>query len=325
MANTTDNWQRIGQSSTSPKSKTNRAVVSTRKPKTENIIFIGSEFEYNNFWLKNMFIAAAYPFIKNKSKFRECDKVTIAYVDYGYTRLEKLAIEGLKNEIKFTNNITFVALKTKSKVIELLNADRENYKIKDLAFFCHGLNGKITLNYSGRPNIDLTNSDINTIGNTNFLSSARASSYACRTGMSDDLTLRTQGSFNNIGEANPDSSFAQLFANRHNIDFYAFHKRTLYSNILNPKDDAEKISEDLRNKRTISSSNVISILENYEALLHAELGESYKNMWGWIPRGAVSEGTNGYSLWRKGGGLKIPVAASTPTGLPSTMTRFSPK
>ena len=325
MANTTDNWQRIGQSSTSPKSKTNRAVVSTRKPKTENIIFIGSEFEYNNFWLKNMFIAAAYPFIKNKSKFRECDKVTIAYVDYGYTRLEKLAIEGLKDEIKFTNNITFVALKTKSKVIELLNADRENYKIKDLAFFCHGLNGKITLNYSGRPNIDLTNSDINTIGNTNFLSSARASSYACRTGMSDDLTLRTQGSFNNISEANPDSSFAQLFANRHNIDFYAFHKRTLYSNILNPKDDAEKISEDLRNKRTINSDNIISILENYEALLHAELGESYKNMWGWIPRGAVSEGTNGYSLWRKGGGLRIPVAANTPTGLPASMTKFSPK
>lgn len=321
----TDNWQRIGQSSTSPRSNINRAVVSTKVPKTENIIFIGSEFEYNNFWLKNMFIAAAYPFVKNKSKFRECDKVTIAYVDYGYTRLEKLAIEGLKDEIKFTKNITFVALKTKSKVIELLNADRENYKIKDLAFFCHGLNGKITLNYSGRPNIDLTNSDINTIGNTNFLSSARASSYACRTGMSDDLKFRTQGSFNNISEANPDSSFAQLFANRHNIDFYAFHKRTLYSNILNPKDDAEKISEDLKNKRTISSSDIISILENYEALLHAELGESSKNMWGWIPRGAVAEGTNGYSLWRKGGGLRIPVAANTPTGLPSTMTRFSPK
>lgn len=48
-------------------------------------------------------------------------------------------------------------------------------------------------------------------------------------------------------------------------------------------------------------------------------------MWGWIPRGAVSEGTVGYSLWRKGGGLKIPVAASTPIGLPSIMTRFSPK
>ena len=321
----TDNWELIGQSSTSPRSNTNRVVVSTRVPKTENIIFIGSEFEYNNFWLKNMFIAAAYPFIKNRNKFRECDKVTIAYVDYGYTRLEKLAIEGLKNEIKFTDNVTFIALKTKSKIIELLNADRENYKIKDLAFFCHGLNGKITLNYSGRPNIDLTNSDINAISNTSFLSSARASSYACRTGMSDNLTLRAQGSFDSISEADPDNSFAQLFANRHNIDFYAFHKRTLYSNILNPKGDAEKISEDLRKKRTISSSDVIPILEIYEALVHAELGENYKNMWGWVPRGAVSEGTNGYSLWRKGGGLKTPVAANTPIGLPATMTKFSPK
>lgn len=321
----TDNWELIGQSSTSPRSNTNRVVVNTRIPKTENIIFIGSEFEYNNFWLKNMFIAAAYPFIKNRNNFRECDKVTVAYVDYGYTRLEKLAIEGLKNEIKFTDNVTFIALKTKSKIIELLNADRENYKIKDLAFFCHGLNGKITLNYNGRPNIDLTNSDINAIGNTSFLSSARASSYACRTGMSDDLTLRAQGSFDSISEADPDNSFAQLFANRHNIDFYAFHKRTLYSNILNPKGDAEKISEDLRKKRTISSSDVIPILEIYEALVHAELGENYKNMWGWVPRGAVSEGTNGYSLWRKGGGLKTPVAANTPIGLPATMTKFSPK
>lgn len=320
-----DNWEIIGQSSTSPRSNTNRTVVSTRVPKTENIIFIGSEFEYNNFWLKNMFIAAAYPFIKNRSKFRECDKVTIAYVDYGYTRLEKLAIEGLKNEIDFTDNVIFIALKTKSKVIEVLNSDRETYKIKDLAFFCHGLNGKITLNYGGRPSIDLVNSDINTIGNTNFLSSARASSYACRTGMSDNLTLRTQNSFNNVSEADPDNSFAQLFSNRHNIDFYAFHKRTLYSNILNPKNDAEKISEDLRNKRKIINSDIISILENYEGLIHAELGESYKNMWGWIPRGAVFEGTNGYSLWRKGGGLKIPISANTPKGLPASMTKFTPK
>ena len=312
-----DNWEIIGQSSTSPRSNTNRTVVSTRVPKTENIIFIGSEFEYNNFWLKNMFIAAAYPFIKNRSKFRECDKVTIAYVDYGYTRLEKLAIEGLKNEIDFTDNVIFIALKTKSKVIEVLNSDRETYKIKDLAFFCHGLNGKITLNYGGRPSIDLVNSDINTIGNTNFLSSARASSYACRTGMSDNLTLRTQNSFNNVSEADPDNSFAQLFSNRHNIDFYAFHKRTLYSNILNPKNDAEKISEDLRNKRKIINSDIISILENYEGLIHAELGESYKNMWGWIPRGAVFEGTNGYSLWRKGKRAKIPIAANTPKGLPT--------
>lgn len=38
----TDNWQELGKSSTSPRSSTNRAVVSTRVPKKENIIFIGS-------------------------------------------------------------------------------------------------------------------------------------------------------------------------------------------------------------------------------------------------------------------------------------------
>ena len=82
-----------------------------------------------------MFIAAAYPFVKNRNKFRQCDKVTI---DYGYTRLEKLAIEGLKNGISFTTNIRFVALKTKSGAINVLNEDRGNYKIQDLAFFVMG-------------------------------------------------------------------------------------------------------------------------------------------------------------------------------------------
>lgn len=85
-----------------------------------------------------MFIAAAYPFVKNRNKFRQCDKVTITYVDYGYTRLEKLAIEGLKNEISFTTNIRFVALKTKSGAINVLSEDRGNYKIQDLAFFVMG-------------------------------------------------------------------------------------------------------------------------------------------------------------------------------------------
>lgn len=94
-------------------------------------------------------------------------------------------------------------------------------------------------------------------------------------------------------------NFSQLFANKHNINFYAFYKCTLYSNILNPKSDADKISEDLRNKRATNKDNIISILENYEALSHADLGESYKNIWGLAPRGAVAEGTNGYSLWRK--------------------------
>ncbi len=48
-------------------------------------------------------------------------------------------------------------------------------------------------------------------------------------------------------------------------------------------------------------------------------------MWGLAPRGAVSEGTNGYALWRKGGGLKVPIAANTPTGLPASITKFTPK
>ena len=37
------------------------------------------------------------------------------------------------------------------------------------------------------------------------------------------------------------------------------------------------------------------------------------------------KGTNGYSLWRKGGGLRMPIAAKTPTGLPASMTKFPPK
>lgn len=319
----TDSRRRSGKSFTSPTTNTQRAIVPVKVPKTENIIFIGSELSYNSFWLKNMFIAAAYPFVRDGNKFRKSDKVTIAYVDYGYTRLEKLGIEGLKNEISFTDDISFVSIKTKSTLIAILNANRDSYKIQDMGFFCHGLNGKITLNYSGRIQINLEVNDIEKIFPNSFLNTSNIRSYACRTGMSNSSLLLARNEFDNLNQADPTNSFAQLFANKHQVKFYAFYTRTLYSNVLNLKEDAKDIANALKEQRS-SKQNIIEILSEYQALRHSGLGIGAQNLWGILPRGAVSEGTTDYSLWRKEGGLRLPVAAHTPTGLPTNMATFSP-
>lgn len=329
MANTTDNWQRIGQSSTSPKSNTNRAVVSTKVPKTENIVFIGSEYDYDSFWLKNMFIASAYPFIKDRKKFRACDKVTIAYVDYGYTRLEKLAIEGLKEEINFPCDIRFIPIYMQSQVIDIFNEQRATYKIQDLAFFCHGLNSVIALNYYSSPPINLTTSQIKSLNPNIFLSNGTAYSYACRTGIS-----KSDDEFTKLSSAEPSLSFAQNFSTHNGINFHAFYKRSLYRNILFIPKESSSISKELRTKRSNNGDlSSFNLLTNYEALKHVGLGHTIvikspikmPNFFDLIPGGNVGEGVEDYSLWRKGGGMNLPSTAETPLGLPTGIHIFKPK
>lgn len=329
MANTTDNWQKIGQSSTSIKSNTNRAVVSTRKPKTENIIFIGSEFDYDSFWLKNMFIASAYPFIKDRKKFRACDTVTIAYVDYGYTHLEKLAIEGLGEEVSFPCDIRFVPIYMQSQVIDIFNEQRETYKIQDLAFFCHGLNSVISLNYYSSPPINLTTSQINSLNPNIFISNGTAYSYACRTGVS-----KSDEEFSNLSSAKPDLSFAQKFSTHNNIKFHAFYKRSFYRNILFTLDESPYLSKDLRAKRKSNGDlGSFNLLTKHEALKHVGLGHTIvikapvriPNFFDLIPMGNVGEGVEDYSLWRKGGGMNLPSTAETPLGLPKGIHIFQPR
>lgn len=333
-----DNWELIGKSSTSPRSNTNRAVVSTRVPKTENIIFIGSEYNYDSFWLKNMFIAAAYPFVKDRAKFRICDKVTIAYIDYGYSNAEKLAIENLKNEI-LSEVKEVKAIKNHSDMINIFKNDRSAYKIQDVAIFSHGLNGKITLNYNKKPDINLLKSDITNISSNSFMLTGKLYSYACRTGMSDAFSLRLTDTFRSIAEAKPDDSLAQSIADHFDIEVHAFYVRSFYGDIIRQKSKKVNnipISQIITNslvtkKELIPNSSIINLydgateaLRPFEALKHRGLAESGFNILG-IKSGAVGEGTNGYSLWRKTGGRALPVGATDIDGLPRSMQVFNKK
>lgn len=130
-----DNWQKIGQSQLTNTNNTKRVNVYVTPPKKENIIIIGSEMQYDSFWLKMMFISAATLFV-NRPMFRKCDKVTIAYVNIGYTIGERLAVENIPNFFySACNNVHFKKILSMENIISLINNDRDNFKIQDLVFF----------------------------------------------------------------------------------------------------------------------------------------------------------------------------------------------
>ena len=317
---TVDNWQRLGTSKTSKKSNKNRKSVTVKVPKTENIILIGSEMHYDSFWWKMMFVAAAYPFIRS-SKFRKCNKATIAYMNNGYTHAEKLAIEWLENSIH-ADLVDFKAINSKEDLINTLKNNRNSFKIQDVAFFCHGLNGIITMNLDSKPKVNLEVSDLTSIPSSAFVASGKLYSYACRTGISDSFLLRAKDNYNDLSEAEPENSLAQRIADHFSIEVHAYYKRTSYAEIIRNKSESSSIVALLKEKRqNFSDSAILDLSNNYQALKHDGLAENG------IPfvSGARGEGTNGYALWRNNGGQNLPTAAGTPAGLPSHMAIFRKK
>lgn len=83
----------------------------------ENIIFIGSEMDYEKFWTKMMFISAAWFEASNGPEFRSADRKTVAYVDEGYTRFEKLTIEYLRQKQGFY----VIKLSVDMDIVDVLN------------------------------------------------------------------------------------------------------------------------------------------------------------------------------------------------------------
>lgn len=308
-----DNWQKIGQSQLTNTNNTKRFNVYVAPPKKENIIIIGSEMQYDSFWLKMMFISAATLFV-NRPMFRKCDKVTIAYVNIGYTIGERLAIENIPNFFySACNNVHFKKILSMENIISLINNDRDNFKIQDLVFFCHGLNGEINLNYNKKPDINIKSIHLNQIKSDAFLHDGKIYSYACRTGISDSPILRLKDDYSNIDEAKPKESLAQKMADYFNIEVHAFYKRTFYGNVLRNKSDDTLIVRSLNQKKSQNPNAQILVLTNdYEAIKHDGLGGL----------GALREGTKGYALWRRGGGRVLPTAADTPRGLPDNMMVF---
>lgn len=199
-----------------PTADKKRPEVKIKVPKTENIIFIGSEMYYDSFWLKMMFISAAY--VKAKA-LRKADKQTIAYVDEGYTHIEKLTLDHLHENMGFE----IIKLKSSNDIVKLMNRDRTNYKLLDVAFFSHGVVGQIALNYWSKESaIDFDTDNFERVDSKSFAANGCIYSYACRTGVGvDDNKM----GFTSEAEAEPENSLAQELATFFNIQVHAYLKR----------------------------------------------------------------------------------------------------
>ena len=241
----------------------NRIPVYVKTPKTENILFVGSEMQYNNFWLKMMFIGAAFA---GAQKLRPADKQTLAYVDVGYVRSEKLALEHLKDKTGFE----LVKLSSSQELIQLLNRDRENFKLLDVMFFCHGVPMRIDLNFKESPIVQLDNENLTQINPRAFAKNGALYSYACRTGVS-----RKSENFKTEADAQPENSLAQKLADHLGIAVHAFLRRSFYGHILRKPEQSDSISQALREKRQTQEGQTIDLSLEHEALFHPGLADSW--------------------------------------------------
>lgn len=304
-------WLKIGVSTTSPTSEVKRKEVKALAPKTENVIFIGSEMSYDSFWLKMMFMASAYVVASGGQTLRAAHKKTIAFVDEGYTKYEKLPLEALKKL-----GYQIVGLHSSADLIACLSNDRNQYKLQDVAFFSHGVIGEIALNYKGSSDVTLSQDTLLQIPADAFVEDGRIFSYACRTGTgAEDYKL----GFKSLAAAKPQNSLAQKMANHFGVSVSAFMRRTYYGDVLRNKAQSQTIGSLLQEWRKEHDGVLAPIPPEHEGLPHLGLADSW-NPWS----GAKKEGTDNYALWRKRGGLCLPTAAESPSGVPAEMRTYTP-
>jgi hypothetical protein len=263
--------------------------------------------EYDLFWLKMMFVAAAYKMAA--TQMRSADRTVIAYVDNGYTHLEKLAIDGLQT--LYSAEVRKIS--SPGQVVELMNRDRDNYKLLDVFFSTHGVLQRIDLNYAAYPAVQLTHGVFTQVSSSAFATNGRIYSYACRTGISvQDYPLWR---FSSDADARPDDSLAQKLADHFQIEVHAFLRRSFYGAVLRDRAQSATIASTLKAGRAQAGfQQVIPIPPEHEGLPHPGLADSSS------PR---REGTDNYALWRHGGGRVLPGSADTPTGLSAGMRVFN--
>jgi hypothetical protein len=304
----TKNWGLRGSSISSVVENTKRRQVKLKVAKTENIIFIGSEMHYDSFWWKMMFIAAAYKMASQR--MRTADRVVIAYVDVGYTHLEKLAIDRLQG----LYNAEVKKISSASDVVNLMNRARNVYKLRDVFFSTHGIINVIDLNYASYPSVALNQAIFNRVSSTVFSEDGRIFSYACRTGISkQDYPLWR---FSSDADAGKENSLAQKLADHFGIEVHAFLRRSHYGEVIRDRTQSTSIASELKTRRKAAEfQQVIALPPQHEALPHPELANS---------SGPRREGTDNYALWRLHGGRVLPTSADTPTGLSTGISIFKP-
>lgn len=281
----------------------------------ENIIVIGAERLYKAFWTKMMFIAPAVAMGDRGLGFTTCDVKTVLYMDLGYTPTEKLAIEALRNRGFNIFGITSAAQvisHLSERPQQTVDGCVEKTLINRLYFFCHGVPGELSLDYTRvGPRIGLTLGDFSGLSADAFAPGARIVSYACRTGVA-----ATGEDFASDDEARPQDSLAQQLATKFDIRVEAFYTRTLYEDLLveDVKATRDALASALASARRGHEGEVIDLPPYHEALPHDGLGGT-RAWW---------EGTDDYALWRKGGATGMPTSASSPSGLTPGKQLFSP-
>jgi len=285
--------------------------------KTENIIIIGSELQYDSFWLKMMFMACGYAVAKGilapPGYAYTADLVSILIIDYGYTDLEKERLIETKCNV--------VMIKSQAELTEFLvrrNKDGNTYKIRNIVVFSHGFPNVISLNYKNdNVVIDIDDSVINALSPNMFTENAIFFSYACRTGAGTDLP---------ISDPKSDESLAQYIANKLRITVRAFYRRTFYGRVLRDKSQDDVIRKALKRGIDNKSQTVIDLLYEHEALPHPGLGAGWEFKYNIIPKkkGPEGEGTANYALWRKHGARELPTYADSPD-FDTTFAIFRPK
>ena len=205
-------WSRLGSSTTSSVDNKQRKTVKAKVPKRENIVFVGSEMSYNDFWWKMMFVAAACRLASTGQGLRPAHRKTLAYVDNGYTHSEKLTLEALR-----TLGFDLVALHSSADVVKCLNRERDDFKLQDVAFFSHGVVGQICLNYAHSVEVNVDEDNLSSIRSDAFASDGRIFSYACRTGTGkEDYKL----GFKSKADAMPENSLAQKMADHLKVEVH---------------------------------------------------------------------------------------------------------
>ncbi|WP_411892341.1 hypothetical protein [Yoonia sp. SDW83-1] len=273
--------------------------------KTENIIIVGSEFEYMRagFQLKLMFLSCGYAVASGTLLPRgwgSADKTTIAYVPMGYNRWERLNLDYLRDNL----DVNIVRLTSVSGMTNLLRergAGADRHAIKNLILFCHGLPNYLALNYRGPgSNMRVYAHHMTALPTDLFAPNGRIISYACRTAM---------------------EGYGQALADHFGVVVTAFKKRTNYGSVIRNRSDHEAIASQMAAARVGNEGQRIDLPPEHEAYPHPGLSA------GTVPffsDGGEAEGINDYALWRLNGARALPVSGTTPEDQPAGIFTLEP-
>lgn len=274
-------------------------------PKTENIIIIGSEFEYvrAGFQLKMMFLSCGYATAggtRNPPGWRPADRTTIGYVAKGYNRWELLNLDYLRD----THDVRIVRMTSVSDFTSLLNErgeGEEKHVIKNLALYCHGLDNYLALNYAGPgDNMRVYTRSLTRLPSDIFAPEGKIYSYACRTAM---------------------GSYGQTLADHFGVTVRAFKRRTNYGNVVRNRSNHDTIAAQMKAARVGHEGERIALPPDHEAYPHPGLSDGF---WPGVSDGGQAEGINNYALWRLNGARELPVTGDTPEDQPTGIFTLRP-